>query len=660
MPPAISMYLRPMSETLAAWERAIGERIAGAGDGADPLEVLAEIEPTEAARFALRFMLVDEMKRLTASDTTLVARKSRAHEVIHRGLRGLSLEELTAALVSGALWVSWAVPWEHARFTFLSEHPALATPESHLHVVRAAVLAHGWAGVPMWFVHRLVEDPAPGSGDELLAAWREHRGDARYEPTLAEAVIATGHREGIQEIAATLGSDEASRDAVTATICLDPSTATERLGHLLDPALFEGGTRPLAATHLLGALKANGLRAGEIPGFPSRRPRGWVAADPRWVPLLLALRSHRDPNVSGPVRGALSHADEDVLAASLPPPKKKKTGKALSLRAVGSVPFAAEAYWGDPFATAKGRVALFATPSRLEIRRIDDALPLVRAFDLPAGLALPTEDRDPYDDGWGREGVHGVALHPTASRVAISASADDASANGVLLLDDTGKIIAQWNPDDVLPHRLHWGANAETLWVMADAEGAIVVALDPETLVERGRCAIGDFPPPAYPTAFAHPTDDVACFQVMCGQDGVWVKCVERAKKGYKVRSQKLSAVHHDWVVYGLAEEGAAVLTANDTKLLVRDWPTMKPRKGKVLAGAPHAVVGSGTTVLAAVATVGDAADQFEVFRLPDGDKSGTGPYPDGHTLFHLDDDVVLTLKDQALHAWRLEGLAKR
>ncbi len=654
-----------MSETLGTWERALSKRLAEAGSptdsAADPLDVLAAIDATEAARFALRLMLVDEMRNLTPYEMALGDRKRAAHGTILRGLSGLSLDEMTSALVIGALWVNWNVPWQHERFTFLSEHPALLAPEARLHVLRAAVAAHGWLAAPVgWFLHRLIEDPVPESGDELYAAWREHRGDARVEPALAEAVIAAGHCEGIAAIAATLDTDTPSRDAVSASLCLDPTTATERLGHLLDPARFDPGPRPLGSTHLLDALKANGLRGGEIHGFPSRRPRGWVRADPRWVPLLLSLRGNRDPNVSSPVRGALAHADPEVVAAHLPKPSKKKTGKGLTLREAGRAPFVGGAYWGDPMVTAGGRLALFPRISHLEVRHVTDGFPIAFAFELPAGLALPSEARDLHDDGWGREGIHGIALHPKASRVALSASSRDDSKNGVFLLDEAGRVTARWKAEDASPHRLHWGADGTTLWVMADADGAVVVALDPETLEERGRCTIGNFPPPAFPSAFAHPTDDVACFQIVCGQDGFWVKCVERAAKGYKVRSQKLSAVHHDWLMYGLAEGGAAVLTSNDTKLLVRDWPTMKPRKGKVLGGQPWGIAGSAKWVIVPVATVGSAADQFEVFRLPDGDKVGTGPWPAGHVLLDLCGDMALTTKDGEVHVWKLEGLGDR
>lgn len=652
-----------MSETLGTWERALTKRLADAGaptgSADDPLDLLEAIDATEAARFALRLMRVDEMQSLRATDMALGDRKRAAYGTLLRGLAGLSLDEMTSALVSGALWVNWNVPWQHERFTFLSEHPALATPEARLHVVRALVGAHGWSGVPVpWFLHRLIEDPVPEAGDELYAAWREHRGDSRIEPLLAEAVLATGHREGIAAIAATLGTETPSREAVSANLCLDSATATERLGHLLDPARFDPGPRPLGSTQLLEALKADGLRGGEIPGFPSRRPRGWVRADPRWVSLLLPLRANRDPNVSFPVRGALAHADPEVVASCLPKPSKKKSGKGLALRGIGRAAFVGGTYWGVPIAMAGERLALFPRASSLEVRHVTDDLPLLFAIELPTGLALPSEARAVHDDGWSREGIHGIALHPKAARVALSASSHDTS--GVSLFDEKGRVTARWQTEDAIPHRLHWGAGGTTLWVLAEADGTVVVALDPETLEERGRCAIGNFPPPAFPSAFAHPTDDVGCFQILCGQDGFWVKCVERAAKGYKIRSQKLSAVHHEWLMYGLAEDGAAVLTSNDTKLLVRDWPTMKPRKGKVLAGQPRGTAGSAKWVIVPVATVGNAADRLELFRLPDGDKVGSGPWPEGHVLFDLCDEVVLTTKDGEVHAWRLEGLGAR
>ena len=652
-----------MVETLRAWEHALAKRLAELGatpssTAAAPLDVLEAHDPTEAARYALRLVLVEEMRSLRPTDYELAERARLAHGTIRRGLAGLSLDEVTSALVSGALWVSWTVPWEHARFTFLSEHPALVAPEAKLHVLRAAVAAHGFtAALVPWFLHRLIEDPVPGAGDELYAAWRAHREDARVESLLAEAVIASGHREGIEAIAATLATDTPSREAVSATLCLEPTTATERLGHLLDPARFEPGARRVESLRLLEALTSNGLRAGEIAGFPSRRPRGWVRADARWVPLLLALRTNRDPNVSRPARGALAHADPEVVEAALPKPSKKKAGKGLALRSVGRAPFVRGTYWGDPIAGANGRIALFPTESRIEVRRVADGFPVELAFDFPAGLGLSTEARGPIDDGWDREGIHGIALHPRSDTIALSMSSRGERGSGVVLLDGGGSVMAEWKPEDTLAHRLHWGAEGKTLWVMAEEDSAVVIALDPETLAERGRRSIGSFPPPAFPSALSHPKDDVGCFQVACGQDGIWLKCVEHGAKGTKVRAQKLSAVHHEWLVHGFAEDGMAVLTTNATKLLVRDWPTMAPRKGKVLAGTPHGAAGSARWVIVPVATVGTVADRFEVFRLPDGEKVGMGPFPEGHRLLDVLGDLVVTVTASDIHVWALDGL---
>lgn len=204
-----------MTETLAHWERALDAHLDGLGGerpAGDPWTALEALDPVEGARFALRFMLVDEVRSLGPHDFALADRKRAAHAVILRGLPGLSLEEITAALVSGALWVNWTVAWEHHRFTFLSEHPALAAPEARLHVLREAVALHGWshALVP-WFLHRLIEDPVPSAGDWLFESWRANRGDGRVEFLLAEAVIAAGHRAGMEAIAGTMNEESPSQ-----------------------------------------------------------------------------------------------------------------------------------------------------------------------------------------------------------------------------------------------------------------------------------------------------------------------------------------------------------------------------------------------------------------------------------------------------------------
>lgn len=441
---------------------------------------------------------------------------------------------------------------------------------------------------------------------------------------------------------------------MSASVCLDPASATERLGHWLDPKCFDPGVMRVRSNQVLDALAANGLRAGEIAGFPSRRPRDWVNADPRWVPLLMGLRGHADPNVSRPARTALGHADRELVAASQPKASKKKKGTALTLRPIGRAAFVEGTYWGDPVFVAEGRVALFSTLGRLEVRRLAEGFPVAFAFDLPAGLELPTERRDPNDDGWDRGGVHGVAVHPSRDVIAISSFSTDADLGGVLLVDATGAIVARRPMEDLLAHRLHWGADAKTLWVMAQEDTNVVIALDPETLEERGRCGLGEFPPPAFPSVLRHPTDDVGCFQILCGQDGFWVKCVENAGKRYRVRAQALSAVHHEVVVYGFGENGNAVVTPLESKLVLRDWPTLKTRKAKNLAGPARGAAGTRTSVIVPSATVGNAADGFEVFRLPDGEKVGAGEWPEGHVLQDAFDDFVVTTNGNEVHAWKL------
>ena len=72
-----------MTENLGTWERALTKRLADAGSptraDAAPLDLLEAIDATEAARFALRLMLVDEMQSLRATDLALGDRKRAAY-----------------------------------------------------------------------------------------------------------------------------------------------------------------------------------------------------------------------------------------------------------------------------------------------------------------------------------------------------------------------------------------------------------------------------------------------------------------------------------------------------------------------------------------------------------------------------------------------------
>lgn len=614
------------------------------------LDILATQDLELASRVADDFWRLDEVRHATWSDEALLDRRNRAYAIMLRGFHSWSLEEVVDALALGRMHIDFGIPWEHARRQALFDHPALATPEQRLAALQASVEAGGWDGNPgwtTWLVHRLIEDPVPSAAAWLETAWKARRSQ-NIEPYLAEALLATGDVARIQLVADTLAEPRPSHVVMKALLCLDPATASSRLGGWLSPAPTQQ-PKLAQARALLDALAADGFSAAELQ--KSRRPLGWVRQDPGWIPLLLQCRKDKDPNVSHPARSALAHADP-ALVESLTP-KKASKGKKIpeaTLEPLGSAKLERREFWGAPIAWSKDAVAFFAAPARVEVRKLSAGLPMSFSVDLPDGLSLPTTQRDPYDDGWGRPGVHGIALDASASQLAIAGNAADSA--GVWVFSAGGE-VKRWSAEDHLPQRLHFGPMG-AIWVLCEGDAPTVFALDPTSLEARGSFALTPFPPPAYVDAFPHDTDDVGVFQFACGQDGLWVKVIEHGPKKLKVRSQKLSSVHHDSLLYGYALEGKVAITLLESKLLLRQWPTLKPLKGKQVDGSTREAAGSGDRVLVTVARSAHQADTFEVFKAPKWDRVAVGAWPQGHSPLSLQGDQLLSATQDELHLWQL------
>ncbi|MCB9587666.1 MAG: hypothetical protein H6718_19845 [Polyangiaceae bacterium] len=616
------------------------------------LDVLGTRDVGLASRLADDFWRLDEVRHATWSDEAVLDRRNRAYAVMLRGFHSWSLEEVVDALALGRLHIDFQFDWEHERRQVLFDHPALATPEQRLAALKASVEAGGWDGNPgwtTWLLHRLTEDPVPDAGAWLAAAWQEHRSETR-EHSLAEAVLATGDVASIQGIADTIDDRKPSFQVMKALICVDPATAASRLKGWLSPFPTEQ-PKLSQALALLKALAADGFSAGGLGSSKSQRAMGWVRQDPGWVSLLLECRKHKDPNVSHPARSALAHADP-ALVESLTPKKASKGRKIpeATLKPLGSVKLARRGYWGTPIAWSEDAIAFFAAPARVEVRKLSTGLPASFSVDLPDGLSLPSTPRDPNDDGWGRPGVHGIALDASAGRLAIAGNAGDTA--GVWVFSAGGE-VKRWSIEDHLPHRLHFSPTG-ALWVLCEGDAPTVFALDPTSLEAQGSFALTPFPPPAFVEAFPHDTDDVGVFQIACGQDGLWLKVVERGPKKLKIRSQKLSSVHHDSLLYAFALGGSVAVTLLQSKLLLREWPTLKPLKGKLVDGSTREAAASGDLVLVSVARVLNQADAFEVFKAPKWDRVAVGQWPKAHNLLTLQGDKLITTLKKEVHVWQL------
>ncbi|MCA9644200.1 MAG: hypothetical protein H6718_12080 [Polyangiaceae bacterium] len=566
---------------------------------------------------------------------------------------GKSVEDVVEAVASGRAKIDFLCSWEHKRRRELFSHPALKTPAQRFRALQLTVERGGWTKSKHWIewlLQRLSEKPFPSGADWLLEAY-EKQARTGLERYLAEAILATGSRQGIERIAATIESKRPSEVAMTALLCLDPKTAAGRLRGWLEPIPAEQ-PKIAQAIRLLNALAEDGFRAGELQGFPAKKRLGWVRSDPGWVPILVQCRKNRDPNISRPAKSALSNADPALLSASTTATKSKAKIPGSTLTLLGKAGYVRAQYTGLPIACGDGAVAFFSSTTEIEVRELMPNLPLRFRIALPSGIALPRTRCPNNEDGWDRPGVHGLALDAAGERVAISVSGLAKGLGGVVLFDDSGE-LARWTPEDTWPHRLHFGATG-AVWVMAERDEACVALLDGRTLEERGQLSLKTFPAPAFVDAYAHPIDDVGVFQISCGQDGIWLKCVEAGAKKLKVRQQKLSSVHHGSILAGYAASGTVAVTLLESKLLLRAWPDLKPLKGKVTTGSPCAAAGSGDFVIVSVATAADDADRFEVFKAPKWDRVGEGAWPAGHSLVDLRGDRLITATASELTLWQL------
>lgn len=91
-----------------------------------------------------------------------------------------------------------------------------------------------------------------------------------------------------------------------------------------------------------------------------------------------------------------------------------------------------------------------------------------------------------------------------------------------------------------------------------------------------------------------------------------------------------------------------------ESKLLLRQWPTLKPLKGKQVDGSTREAAGSGDRVLVTVARIAHQADTFEIFKAPKWDRAAVGAWPPDHSLLSLQGDQLLSATQDELHLWQL------
>jgi hypothetical protein len=203
--------------------------------------------------------------------------------------------------------------------------------------------------------------------------------------------------------------------------------------------------------------------------------------------------------------------------------------------------------------------------------------------------------------------------------------------------------------------RVAFGGAGETLWAFVQEDSTCVLALDARSLEEAGRCQLDDYPPPAYVHAIAHPEDDVGSFQILCGQDGIWMEIVERTPKRLKIRKHRWKPTEDASIASGVANGGAALVTASESLVVLRAWPTLTAKKKRKIPGAGRGAATSDDRVIVAYAEVGQEPRRFELLSAFDLAPIGSGEWPANEILFAIDGDYVLTTRGEMLSIWRVE-----
>jgi hypothetical protein len=317
----------------------------------------------------------------------------------------------------------------------------------------------------------------------------------------------------------------------------------------------------------------------------------------------------------------------------------------------------------DPVWLAAGRLATTTAADTLTVVSLAPGLPVVASTPFPKQMRLPTDPWNNFDLNYDRVGIHGAALRPDGEAFAIGGVTRD-HERAVYVFGLDGKVIAgaesidaaafDVEPDFMLcPIALAWGGSGRTLIMCCSIENTHhLVTLDPRLRVDGLVNLGGDFPEPAQIFPLAHPTDDAAVFQIACGQDGVWLRAVERTPEGLALIPTMLDDDATTWL-FGFTPDGRTLYTAEmafepgtPTSVHARPWPGLD-------AGPPVSLDGScagGAVLDRHVAAVVGA--ELALYR--DGALVGATAFPDGHRLVSGAGDCVVTRANDRITAWRV------
>lgn len=561
--------------------------------------------------------------------------------------------ELTRDALLASRLPEWANGWlDDKTDEYLNDLPSLARDEDVL-VALEHFVAHrpGDAGFIRHLCRRLVRRPNPAAAGTLrglLARTTDATGHTAraFDEAVGHAALACDTEYALAALLREVDTPNETRAQVCAVFLSDPRTAFDRLGDRL--VLGATGEAYQRRARLLSVLAADGIPDTAFGTKPASRSRGFVAADDRWAAALLALAPDK---TLFEAKRALAHVPPAVLESLRP--AKKKSAKAIPearFLALGTLAVADFGSHGTPVFAWGDRALIATSPTEVTICRLDEGLPTIARFTLPGGRRFATASVGAHDSLFEAQGVLDAVLHPDGTAIALVAHGE------ALLVAFDGTIRAEAALHDTIAHRACFGAGGKTLFVATNGDdGHSVTVLDGETLAVLGKTKnLGEFPDPAWFTAHPHPTDDVGVFSVLCGQDGSWVKVIERAARGFAPRKQKLHGNSGYAQIYGYGKNVTA--TGLGAKLMIRAWPDMAIIKTTKLEGECRGgVVVGGEHVLLAIAEVADAPSRLGVHTVADGARVAEAPWPQGEVVVDRAHGALITQSAAGVTVWRVE-----
>lgn len=630
-------------DSLAAFDQDLQAKLTSIDPSAPftaAFSVIAKHSLRDAVLLAARFATLREINdgRELQLHPERMERRQEPLQLLQENASVLTAEELGRVVAFGGIGIDINAIYTPKAAALLLDHPDLKTPARKFACLVATIEAcaggghaYGARTLITWLGLRLCETPYVEGAAQLAELHRAGK-------VPADVVGATGDRALLEELAP---------QSIACAFALDPSTAFDRFGD----RLVDTKPWPQGLPQLLDVLAQDGFSTHGLAGRRSTNPQGWLRADPRWIAPLMALRESNDPNLSMPAGDALGNCDLEKVLALLPKPKKKIP--ALTIESLGSIAPARHLWLGA------SRLFVIDAGRTITAHSLEHGLPVAARFELPEGVELQEEGIRGHDDTWERPGLYDVAVRADGG-IAIGAQTKS-FAHLVAVYDASGKRTALREIDEAYgshPHSLVFGAGGSgSLWIALVHDGGHRAgAFAPTDLAPKGHAPIGkEFPPPAFFEAGTHPTEDVAVFDVACGQDGAWLPIVEATEAGPKARKHKLSGKQSTTAFVGASAATAAF--AWSRTLTLRAWPSLDGPKKKRLDGS---VVGAGVvdgSIALAVAEVSNEPSAIELRRFVDGERVGKARYPLGETFRAFGAGVLVTSRsDGSLHVQRVRS----